>query len=797
MANARTAGRYHDIAKIHAADSIDGFTLQFGFTLDSISAVSCFTKDGLKPTSRRILALWKSNPGLKASLTDVRSALGAKKSQALAIRDILSELISANHLNFKKGHYILSSKPPPSDKKPKKENGAPPSTTRKRAPGKAKALSSNEPQLVGTFAAHPNGFGFVECQERRESLFIPPRYVAGALDGDWVSVVEEHPSGRVRPYAKVVEVLKRRRVTTRGHLHREHGQTWVAPLNERIPMVFIPEGESMLELTDNALVEVEITHYPEHPNEAPEGRLLAQLDEDESPTNVIQHILSECGLEPGFSKEAQAEATAMPKTVKVPPGDDRVDLQQRMFITIDGKDAKDFDDAICLETLENGNQLMLVSIADVGEYVYPGTAIEADAYEKGTSVYFPGSVYPMLPALLSNGLCSLKPNVQRLTLTCEMELNPEGERVGFKIYESVIKSHARLTYGEVQQYFDTGRRNQLGTELCDMLDRMRKMAQTLREKRTGRGSLDFLFPEYRFELDRKGFPKKIYGIYPTEATRLIEQFMLEANETTALHCFTRGIPILYRVHDPPPSTQMPQLLAALWNFGVEVKASSLDTPMAMQQLLTKAKDHPQREQVELAILKTMSQAQYREQQDAHYALAAEHYAHFTSPIRRFPDLLMHRGIKADLRGKGTAGSKTKAPPLPLHAGLHLSEKERNAGEAEQKVIRLFKVLYMESRVGQSFPARVVGTSDRGLFVGLRDIPVEGLIPMEQLPGANWKYDKERGKLLGRGKKSFAAGDKLTVTLERTDRLTQQMGYAFVDWEWQDSPEPADSAGSGD
>jgi len=652
----------------------------------------------------------------------------------------------------------------------------------------APPLPETETFLEGTFTAHPSGFGFVAVPGRQEDVFIPPRYIVGALDGDRVRVEILPLKGKMRPAWKITEVLERRRTLIRGMVHRDGGQYWLAPLNERIPYIFLaPEDvhqhDASLALTDGVFAEAEIVAYPDLRDEAPEGRLVRWLGKGEpEPAELVDHILGDLQWPTAFSEATKAEMRALERGA--PPSlKGRKDLRERLFVTIDGEDAKDFDDAVCLESLPGGKQRLSVAIADVAAFVRPGTAVDDDAYARSTSVYFPRRVVPMLPQRLSNDLCSLKPGVPRLTMTCEMIFDKKWERVDYRIVDSVIESKARLTYKQVLHAFETGKlkgvEGERGGEIAAMLDRMRIMAAKMRNGRAARGALDFTFPEARVELDKKGRPKRLVETFPTESTQLIEQFMLEANETVAAHCERNNLPVPYRVHDPPPPEQLPALAAVLWNLGLPGKIKDLHEPRAVAELLRSIKGHPRQNQAELAILKAMSQARYRETNDGHFALAAEHYAHFTSPIRRYPDLLVHRALKTVLRGKPVTGT------LAADTAFWISGRERTASEAENRVIRMYKVVYMEPRVGEIFEATVSGVAESGVFVRLMEEPVEGMIPARSLPGGRPRLDTSRQRLeLGGRHKSLQFGDPLRVRLAAADRFAQRLDLEFIGFGWE-------------
>jgi len=754
----------------------------------------------LKITAPRILARWRDDPAWAPTFDELCRALKLPKAQHPELRDVLGELLEEGYLQHRRHHFRLREAPPAAagkapSAKPSSAKFTPPETSagtleprgsRTRPVSLVRGTEEGPGSLVAVFSAHPNGFGFADLTGQRGSLFIPPKDIGGALDGDIVRVQQRQGRGRQRTTARVVEVLERRHRRVRGHLQNDQGQWWVVPFSEKLPLIFIAEGEEAPPWPDGSIVEAAITAYPDHHDEAPEGRIMQVFEGDaDTPEQVVLHILSDLSVSPDFTPATRAEMERLdPAEHYTTAG--REDQRKLPFVTIDGEDARDFDDAVCLQPLRNGNRRLLVAIADVASYVSVGSAVDGDAYRKGTSVYFPNQVFPMLPERLSNDLCSLRPDEPRLTLTCEMELDREGRRVSHRIYDGLIQSHARLTYTQVQRFFE-GEAEAIPKPLRTMLGQMRKLASELRTLREERGALDFSFPEYKFELDRKGFPRRVREVYATEATRLIEQFMLEANETVAEHCSKHKLPILYRVHDPPPPEQINNLATNLINFGVELKTTELERPGAIKALLKRVAQHPQREQVEVAILRSLSQAQYRPRNDGHFALAAPFYTHFTSPIRRYPDLLVHRSLKASF------GRTRKTFQLPPEAGLYTSLCERTAGEAENRVVRLYKVLYMESRVGESFPATVSGISERGLWLRLRDEPIDGLLPMGALPMAPPRYDRERNRLVTRGKSpDIVIGDRLVALLARTDRLTQQIEFGFERWNWESAQRPRES-----
>jgi ribonuclease R len=693
---------------------------------------------------------------------EIRQALGLERDENHFLQGWLHDLSRQGVLRFKGSRYTLAHKPIGPIKTAKPGAG----------PGAPAAPVTGE----GVFSASRREYGFVELGSPRRSMFVPPGKAGGALDGDRVRVAIG--AGRDgRGVAEVIAVLQRFRERVRGHLEIRRREAWLIPLNEKLPSVFL--ASTPKELRDGDLADVRITEYPGGDEEAPSGEVLRAVPDDESPQQIIEHILADHQIVPEFSAEALADATRA--AARPPDLARREDQRELPYLTIDGEDARDFDDAVCLIPQTDGRQRLLVAIADVGAYVRPGAALDQDAYRKGTSIYFPHYAIPMLPEVLSNDVCSLRPGEVRLTLTCDMMLDSEASVETCGIYESAIRSRARLTYTQVQAYFDGAIADALpDPALAPMLSQMRALAQRMGRRRAERGALSLNLPELKFELDEKGRPLSVRKVFPTEATKLIEQFMLEANEQVAQHAEALELPILYRVHDPPPPDQLESLRVVLHNAGVMVKDGELPTPAGINQVLARLADHPQRAQLEFAILRSMTQAQYRALNDGHFGLASNCYSHFTSPIRRYPDLLLHRALKSTW--SGPQGRASPPPRLPPQAGEHLSDRERIAASAEQRVDRLYRVLMMEPYLGEVFAGTVSGVSDAGLWVELSGHYVDGFLPIEALPRDRYRHDREHNVLRGqRNRREIGFGFPLTVRLARADRHQQKLELGFEGW----------------
>lgn len=711
-----------------------------------------------KPSLRRVLALWRKDPALKASLRDVRTAMGATKAQADKVKAILQALTADGALSYDKRYYRLA-----------------------RAPAVSIPPQPREaaPELVGRLSATLHGYGFVSTPGGREDLFVPARHMGGALDGNSVRVSLNQPKGGGRSHAIVETVLERGRETVRGTLRREYGELWVEPFNERLPMIFIEHDP---ELPHLAHVEVRITEYPQDQKQAPGGTVEQELPGLEDVSQLIENLIHDAGHPVEFTPETLAQMAS----VEPPPLHDlskgREDQRETLFITIDGEDAQDFDDAVHLSAIAGGNFRLTVAIADVAEYVPRGSAVDQDAWLRGTSVYFPGRVLPMLPPRLSNELCSLRADEPRLALACEMELDSKGELVRYRIFESLIQSRARLSYTQVNAFLE-GDASQIPTaDIGEMLKQMAALAAIMAKRRLARGALALNLPEPQVELNAAGHPTAIHKRFPSTATRLIEQFMLEANETVAAHCEGLELPILYRVHDPPPDDQFQSLFDLLGRLGFSISVADLKDHQGLNRLLQQVAGHPREEQILVTILKAMSQARYRLGNEGHFGLAATHYCHFTSPIRRYPDLMVHRAVKAALGG-ATGGKGGQRASLG-EAGLHLSTQERQAESLSNQVQRLFRVVYMEPFLGHDFVASVAGVNDRGVWLILRDEYAEGWLPLSALPDKRYRFDRTRQALTLRGGGlEIAVGVRLQVKLVRADRLARLLEFSFNDWGW--------------
>jgi len=471
--------------------------------------------------------------------------------------------------------------------------------------------------------------------------------------------------------------------------------------------------------------------------------------------------------------------------VRFDPASGRRDLRNLDFVTIDGKTARDFDDAVCviMDKDSPGSFRLFVAIADVAHYVRPEDPVDMEALERGTSVYFPTHAVPMLPEELSNNLCSLRPNVNRLTLTCEMRFNDEGEVVGYSLSESIIRSRARLIYEDVADFLDGRHSSIRDPKLQTNILNMHKLAIILERKRIRRGAVQFSFAEEVFEFDADQQMTGVGRIYQSSAMKLIEQFMLEANETVARHCVKNKLPALYRVHDRPDMRKLKKLQQTFFRFGVRTPLSKLANPQEFNAVIEQIQELPHFEQLQILLLRTMALAVYMTTNKGHFGLAAEYYAHFTSPIRRYPDLVVHRAIKDKLHQDQVLKYKKKRfPQVDGDLAEQCSQQERRAEKAERQSIDLMKVEFLAPHAGQTFQAVVVSVESQGFMVNLEPHGLEWFLTLESMHDDSYVYDEIRLSLHGRRKnRTLQAGQRLEIRLLRADPIHRTLEFEVERW----------------
>jgi len=625
--------------------------------------------------------------------------------------------------------------------------------------------------VKGRVLGHKDGFGFLVRDEGGPDLFLGSGEMQKVLHGDRVMARISGMDRRGRPEGKIVEVLEHGQTRFVGRLHVEHGVTFVAAEDKRISQEFVvPAGESG-KAKAGQVVTVEIISQPGRQTK-PLGRVVEVLGNYADPGMEIEIALRKHALPWIFPKEAEAIAAKLPKAVRAVDHKGRVDLRDMPLVTIDGETARDFDDAVYCEPVGSGFRLV-VAIADVSHYVKEGDALDVEARNRGNSVYFPRRVIPMLPEALSNGLCSINPDVERLAMVCDMQIDGHGHIKGYKFYAAVMRSHARFTYTEVAEILEDprGPAARRRKALVPHLQAAYKLYHQLAKARAKRGAIDFETIETQMIFDDKGKIENIVPVIRNDAHRLIEECMLAANVCTSDFLRERGHSMLYRVHEGPTPEKLEALRDFLKGFGLQLPGGETPHASDYAKLLSKVKGRPDEQLLQTVMLRSLKQAVYTPKNAGHFGLAYESYTHFTSPIRRYPDLLVHRAIKAVLNGG------TYEPGDWQQLGAQCSMTERRADEATRDVTAWLKCYYMRDRVGETFMGSIAGVAAFGAFVALDDVYVEGLVHISDMGKDYYKYDAARHELLGeRTKQRYRLGDRLRVKIARVD-----LGAARIDF----------------
>jgi ribonuclease R len=608
--------------------------------------------------------------------------------------------------------------------------------------------------LAGRVDGHPDGHGFLIPDEGGTAVFLPPHEMRSLMHGDRASVRLSGTDQRGRPVGTLVEVLERAKRRIVGRLHDERGVLVLVPEDRRIAHdILVPPAEAR-KAKPGEIVTVDLVEHPAR-HAQPVGRIAEVLGHHADPGMEIEIALRKFDLPHRFSKGALALAKSVPDEVRPQDMEGRRDLRELEFVTIDGETAKDFDDAVVCRKEGKGFRLW-VAIADVSHYVKHGDALDLEARERGTSVYFPRRVIPMLPEKLSNGICSLNPKVDRLAMVCEVEISAQGELGRYEFYPAVFRSQARLTYTKV--WADIAGGNPPGH-----LARLNELFQALYLSREKRGAIDFETIETRMVFDPKGKIEKIVPEARNDAHRIIEECMLAANVCAGNFIAERGQPVLYRVHDAPAEEKVTALRAFLGELGLGLPGGDIPKPRDYAALLDKIRGRPDFNLLQTVLLRSLKQAIYTPENVGHFGLAFDAYVHFTSPIRRYPDLLVHRAIKALLNHRKYEGLDWQA------LGRHCSETERRADDASRDVESWLKCYYMREHVGETFTGIITGVVPFGLFVTLDDYFVDGLVHISELGRDYFEYDGARHLLFGsRTKKRFRLADRMKVRLVRVD-----------------------------
>ncbi|TQM17855.1 RNAse R [Pseudoxanthomonas sp. 3HH-4] len=654
--------------------------------------------------------------------------------------------------------------------------------------------------ISGTVIANPDGFGFLRPDAGGDDLFLPPYEMRKVMHGDRALANVTGIDRRGRREGSIARVLERGVTRLIGRFGFEVGIAYVAPDDKRIQRnVQIPQ-DATGGARDGQLVVVELTQAPDT-RRPPIGKVIAVLGDSLTPSLVVEAAIHGHNLPHEFPQEVLDEATAVPLVIEPSMIGGRVDLRDMPLVTIDGADAKDFDDAVYCESNRQGLRMknrsgyrLVVAIADVSHYVRPGTPLDDEAQKRATSVYFPGFVVPMLPETLSNGICSLNPKVDRMCFVCDMQVNSEGEVTQSKFYEAVMRSHARLTYDQVWKAVGEGdaeARQSIGA-LLPQVERLHELYGLLAKAREKRGAIEFETSEVRFELDNRGEVTQAGMLQRNDAHKLIEECMIAANVEAARFLLGARIPAPYRVHDRPPESKYADLLEFLKEFKLSLPAWGKVQPRDFTQLLKKIRERPDVALLESVVLRSQSLAVYSPDNAGHFGLALEAYAHFTSPIRRYPDLLVHRAIKYAL-SKGKPEKFQYSGHEMAALSLQCSERARRADEAEREVDERYRAAWMEQHVGGQFDGVISGVTSFGLFVELDQSKVNGLVHVTQLPQDYYHFDPLRKTLSGeRRGMSFRLGDRVRIIVLKASLEERKIDFRLVDEKGKDTGPPPSS-----
>jgi ribonuclease R len=657
--------------------------------------------------------------------------------------------------------------------------------------GKRYSLLEFTPYHAGAIKVYNDGHGNVLGAPGEPDIYIDRRNMKGAMNGDLVVVrVDKNTAKRRRirdrEYVdgEVIRILRRAHRTVVGRFHAEE-RPYVVPFDIRIDNDIYIDRDGTLDARDGEMVNVEIERYPDRSTNFASGRVVEVLGFIGDPGVDIEVVIRKHHIPHDFPDEVLREADAIATEVPEDVIAQRVDLRDRNIVTIDGETAKDFDDAVEVQALPNGNYLLGVHIADVAHYVTEGSALDAEAFERATSVYFPGRAIAMLPERLSNGICSLNPKVARLTFTCEMEIDRRGRLIDRRIYKSVIRTRERMTYTEVNAILTDRTPEQeerYGYLLADF-ERMHALYEILRAKREQRGSIDFDLPEAEVILDKAGDIEAIRGTERNVAHRLIEEFMLAANETVARELVLTNQPGIYRVHHPPDAQKLEDLKEILKEFKLKLRGNVEEIrPGELQRVLKEAAGRPEERFLTNLVLRSMKRAFYSEENDGHFALAFEHYCHFTSPIRRYPDLIVHRRLLELITSGPLHGDRRQEVERahPAYA-LQSSERERRAEEASREVLEWKKVIFMRDKVGNEYTGIVTGVAPFGLFVELDEIFVQGMVPVATIGGDFWRFHDREHAMRGEStNRELRLGDPVKIRVESIDEDRHQIEFRLLE-----------------
>lgn len=618
----------------------------------------------------------------------------------------------------------------------------------------------------GTLFVHPDGYGFVSTDMDKD-IFIPPKHMHGAIHGDTVSVIAKSSDGRLYE-GRIIDIIERPLKYITGTVVREHGQFFCSPLDRHITFD-LPFEKGTKGLAENEVVRCEMINDAKGNRKA---RLAERIGNENTPDIDVKLVIAKHNLPHVFSRKAASHAASIRYGLSAAERAKRRDLTGMPIVTIDGDDAKDFDDAVFAVKTGSGYTLY-VSIADVSHYVKMDDPVDAAAYERGTSVYLPGRVIPMLPEELSNDLCSLKPEVERLTMTAEIRFDRNGNRTGYNIYQSIIRSAARLTYTGVKNMLEHGHEGmQAKRGLPGHLRVMRELASLLRQNRIKNGSLDFDLPDIELLLDRYGTPESVVKRERNIAHIIIEEFMLEANKVVAARCTSKSYPFIYRVHEPPDRDKLYEFYLFVHNLGLKVPPFDNMDSASLQRLLDEVKDSRFEKVINYTLLRSMKQAKYTSQNIGHYGLAFDLYTHFTSPIRRYPDLTVHRVLRDVITGAMSAGRAQMWASKIDAIAKQSSDTERRSMDAERDLNKILIANLLIEKQDVPISGFVSGITGSGLFVEIEDFFIDGFLAYDDIPNDYFYADTTRHMAIGkRTGRAFKIGQRINIRITGIQRFT--------------------------
>ena len=716
----------------------------------------------MKCDKQTVLSTLGENYASGLQFAELAAAFGLTKNKQHRLRRVLSQLVSEGAVDrIGRGQYALARQR--EDKK----------TSAKRRRPKA---AGSEPQAVGRIRVHPAGYGFVEREDGFPDVFVPAKYRGASLDGDRVLLYTW--DGYKGTEGRVEEVLARGRAKITGVVGRAGRGYYLEPDDPRIATdygrILVAEGVSAASVDQCALVE--ITRYPTELRPSMEGRLLRLLGPPEDPNTEIEKIIAVDDIPVEFPPPVMAQAKATPQSLGSADTADRIDLRDRPFLTIDPETARDFDDALCVEALPNRRLRVWVAVADVSHYVMPDDPMDMEAQIRGVSVYLPDRVIPMLPFELSSGICSLNPDEDRCAMVVRLDYSERGELLDTSFAAAVIRSHARLDYPGVAAALAGDFRGQRARyrKWSPALAQLSQLAQRLRTVRRTRGTLEMDIPEPKVVLDADDpllvrdvvRAKGVQGV--KAAYELVEEFMIAANEAVGAFFARRGFDTVWRIHPPPAEDRVAELGEVLKSFGIKVDSEAATTPLGMRRVLEAIGDRPAARALSFLLLRSLSQAAYATENVGHFGLASTEYLHFTSPIRRYPDVLVHRLLKAYLHLEGQAsggGAKLRIPPADELQALaaESSSHERRAIEAEREVVAMYRAYLMRDNIGDVFSGMISAVTSFGVFVEINAPFVEGLIKLDSLGDEYWEFDSLRAQIRGRTTgRILTLGDEVEV-----------------------------------